>query len=147
MKKIIFLLAFVALAINLSAQTTAATLYGKDGQTYFEYTTDVTLTNTTAQAFYFNPDLDWFSAQDLIVHLDSLAGNHTNVAVALYGRKSDQTSTWTQVGSTINYKGYTGVVLDHDTALREATLNPSGMGCALTRANCLAGKVSNGRRR
>jgi hypothetical protein len=100
MKKIILVLALMfAFAIS---EAQIATLYMGAGKTYLEYTSDVTLTNTTAKYFQFIAPQDWYTAQSYIVHLDSASGNHTKVACLLAGRVSDQTSTWTTI-STVNW--------------------------------------------
>lgn len=106
MKKIIFL---VVLLIGMIGATQAQmlTTYGKDGQTFFKVTTDYTLTNTTPKYWQVGTQVDWPCAQTVTVHLDSLAGDHTNVALAVYGRASALTSTWTAIGSPINWKGKT----------------------------------------
>lgn len=106
MKKIMFFLALMfAFAIS-EAQTVAIPALSAS-ETYKEVATNYTLTNTTARTFTLEAPKHYMSATDLILQLDSASGNHTNVAVALYGRKSDQTSTWTQIGSTVNWKGTT----------------------------------------
>ena len=88
-----------------NAQTTIATLSADKGSSYIQYSTDVTLTNTTAKATYFYFQPDTYTATNFIVQLDSATGNHTNVAVVLYGRISDQQATWTAIGSAINWGG------------------------------------------
>ena len=104
MKKImIFLALMFAVAIS-NAQI--ATINVPRGNTYTEYTTDVTLTNNVAKYFQFNISTDYYAAPTYIVHLDSASGNHTNVACVLAGRVSDQTSTWTTIG-TVNWAGTT----------------------------------------
>lgn len=104
MKKImIFLALMFAVAIS-NAQIATITI--PRGNTYTEYTTDVTLTNTAAKYFQFNISTDYYAAPTYIVHLDSASGNHTNVACVLAGRVSDQTSTWTTIG-TVNWAGTT----------------------------------------
>jgi hypothetical protein len=106
MKKITFILALMfAFAIS-EAQTVALTPL-TDGDTYRNVGTDYTLTNTTARTFTLTAGQDYMTAQDLIINLDSASGNHTNVAVAFYGKKSDYTAAWTQIGSTINWAGTT----------------------------------------
>ena len=107
MKRLILFIALMfAFAIS-NAQTVALTdLSG--GATYRNVATDYTLTNTTARTFTITArDLHQMAAQDLVIHLDSLAGNHTNVAVAFYGKKSTYTAAWTQIGSTVNWAGTT----------------------------------------
>jgi len=65
-------------------------------------TTDYTLTNTTARNFIFTAPQPKPTTQEFVVQLDSLAGDHTNVAVAIYGQKSSIEGDWTQIGSTTN---------------------------------------------
>jgi hypothetical protein len=105
MKKLFFLLALMFVFTISKAQTTITTLYGEQGNTYLEYPTDVTLTNTTAKALYFYMKPDYYTATNFIVQLDSASGNHTNVSVALYGRISSEQATWTAIGSAINWTG------------------------------------------
>ena len=103
MKKIIALVTlFIAFAISANAQMLTTSL--SSGQSYVNITTDYTLTNTTAKYWQINAQPEWYNAQTVVVNLDSASGNHTNVAVALYGRFSDQLA-WTQIGSTQNWKG------------------------------------------
>ena len=106
MKKLFFFFAlmFAFMAISEAQITTGYIIYPN---TYWEYQTNVTLSNAVAQYFVVDAAMPEGNIQDVIVQLDSLSGNHTNVAVALYGRKSDQTSTWTAIGSAINWKGTT----------------------------------------
>jgi hypothetical protein len=105
MRAMIMIFALMFTVVIASAQT--ATLAPKfAGGTYVDYTTDNTLTNTTAKWFQFNFDPKEYVATNLLVNLDSASGNHTNVAVAVYGRINDL-QTWTQIGSTINWKGTT----------------------------------------
>jgi hypothetical protein len=107
MKKLIFILSLIAVVMACNpSQAQIATLYMPKGDTYLEYVTDVTLTNTTAKYFQIVAPQNWYTAQSYVVHLDSLSGNHTNVACVLAGRVSDQTSTWTTIG-TINWAGTT----------------------------------------
>lgn len=107
MKKLIFLFVIAALfACQQQASAQIATINVPRGNTYAEYTTDVTLTNDVAKYFQFNISTDYYAAPTYIVHLDSASGNHTNVACVLAGRVSDQTSTWTTIG-TVNWAGTT----------------------------------------
>lgn len=105
MKKLLFILAFIFAVVSAEAQFKTTTLHS--GITYAEYSTDVTLTNAVVQYWKIVAPQNWYTAQTVIVQLDSLAGNHTNVAVALFGRVSDQTTVWTAIGSAINWKGTT----------------------------------------
>ena len=152
MKRLIFVLVLMfALAIS-NAQTTITTLYANKGDTYIEYTTDVTLTTTTAKAsyWYFLPEN--YTATNYIVQLDSTGGNHTNVAVALYGRISDQQATWTQIGSTINWTGVkasvgadTTILFANttETAYRQFKLLFTGTGTGTTNIMYQAVKIWN----
>ena len=74
--------------------------------TYAKITTDYTLTNTTARFWQVETAADYYNAQNFIVNLDSAGGNHTNVALVVYGRISDL-DTWTVIGDTINWVGTT----------------------------------------
>lgn len=106
MKKFItaLVLMFAFIAIS-NAQTATLSPNTFDG-TIIDYKTNVTLSNTTAQYFYFYFQPDFMNAQTFTVNLDSASGNHTNVAVAIYGRMCDEES-WTAIGSTVNWKGTT----------------------------------------
>lgn len=106
MKKLIFVLGILAVLMACNPANAQTTLNMPKGNTYLEYTTDVVLSNTTPKYFIFNAPQDWYTAQSYIVHLDSTSGNHTNVACVLAGRVSDQTSTWTTIG-TVNWAGKT----------------------------------------
>ncbi len=135
MKKLIAIFAILTLTISVNAQMLTTQL--QRGQTYTEVTTDYTLTNTTAKYWQINALMDEMTAQDVIVHLDSLAGDHTNVAVALSGRKSDQTSTWTAIGSTVNWKGTTAdttIIISNTTenGYRQYKLTFTGTGTGTT---------------
>jgi len=135
MKKLIVIFAILTLTISVNAQMLTTQL--QRGQTYTEVTTDYTLTNTTAKYWQINALMDEMTAQDVIVHLDSLAGDHTNVAVALSGRKSDQTSTWTAIGSTVNWKGTTAdttIIISNTTenGYRQYKLTFTGTGTGTT---------------
>lgn len=95
MRKLFLILAVL---FGFIAYTNAqiATIYLNENQTYYEYTTDVTLTNTTAQYFEVITPAPWWTTQTVTVDMDSLAGNHTNVNVALTGRDSDLMG-WTAI--------------------------------------------------
>lgn len=121
MKKFISILFLIVItAVTINAQTVS---FGKwaDGASYQSVETDYTLTNTTARTFVFYPNFHQKSTQDYIVNLDSLTGNHTNVAVALYGQKSSVAADWTQIGSTVNWLGTTAdttIIISNVTANR-----------------------------
>lgn len=107
-----------AFAIS-EAQTVALPNWNED-KTYQQWTTDYTLSNTTARTFTLIAPQHEMCAQDLIIHLDSASGNHTAVAVALYGKKSAYTAAYTQIGSTITWAGTTS---DTTIAISNTTEN------------------------
>lgn len=97
--------------------------------------TDYTLTNATVRNFIFTAPQPKPCTQDFVIKLDSLSGNHTNVAVALYGQKSTIKGDWTQIGTTVNWKGTTSdtvIVISNATANRyslyKAGLTGTGIG-------------------
>ena len=94
----------VIAAITATAQTATFTIISSATEKLVS--TDYTLTNTTASWFLWKASRGFGATQDFQVKLDSLAGNHTNVAVALYGRKFEDDG-WTQIGSTVNWTGST----------------------------------------
>lgn len=98
MKKLIFILAFAIAAININAQ--AATFsFKKKSKTIRTITTDYTITNTTTSWFQWNGAKDYATTHDYQCILDSASGDHTSIAVSLYGRKFSG-SSWVQIGST-----------------------------------------------
>lgn len=103
MKKIIVLFAFLLLGAVTFAQSGTWYLNGK---TYIKVQTDYTATNTTETWVLFDAPLDYKSTQNIKIEVDSTSGNHTNLAIALYGRVFSGDS-WTQIGSTVNWKGTT----------------------------------------
>ena len=123
-----------ATAIIATGQT--ATVDVADGYTYYNLDTDYTLTNTTTSWFRWNMAKDMRTTQDFEVNLDSLTGNHTNVAVSLWGRKFSDNS-WTQIGSTVNWAGTTSdtTIIISNTVLnryREYKTNFVGTGTGTT---------------
>lgn len=97
--------------------------------------TDYVLTNTTVRNFVWTAPQPKPTTQDIVIDLDSLAGNHTNVAVAVYGQKSNIKGDWTQIGSTVNWKGTTSdttIIISTATANRyswyKTTLTGTGTG-------------------
>jgi len=98
MKKLLFLLAIVIVTITANSQTAT---FSTGNATEIEKNTNYTITNTTAIWFQFNAEKHYPSSIDYQVNLDSVSGNHTNIAISLYGRKFDD-DTWVQIGSTVN---------------------------------------------
>ena len=134
MKKFLLLILVVALGVTTNAQT--STKSAKTGQTYSEIKTDYTLTNAVESWFQFNFAQPQKATQDFRVKLDSLAGNHTNVAVAIYGRKFDSDS-WTQIGSTVNWLGTTAdttIIISNTSAnrFRQYKVGYTGTGTGTT---------------
>jgi hypothetical protein len=116
MKKffLIIIAAFIVLAVN-SQTITMSTGSG----TYAFRATGFVISAATAQWTQINGYVDWASSLDFQCRLDSTSGNHTNVAVALYGRKFSS-DAWTQIGSTVNWKGTTA-----DTTITISTTSVS----------------------
>ncbi len=98
----LFILALL-LVITSTAAAQTATIPVASKFTYYNLTTDYTLTNTTTSWFKWQAAKDYRSTQDFETHIDHLAGTHSNVAVSLWGRKFSADS-WTQIGSTVNWK-------------------------------------------
>ena len=105
MKKLIFILAFLFVITNIATAQTASFKI-KSSATEKLVSTDYTLTNTTVSWFSWDVKRSTPATQDFQVNLDSLTGNHTNVAVSLWGRKFENDS-WSQIGSTVNWAGTT----------------------------------------
>ena len=148
MKKLIFLIVLLAGFSMIAPAQMLTTQLAKD-QTYVNIPTNYTLTNTTAAYWQVNAQVDWMTAQDVIVHLDSLTGDHTNVALAIYGRKSAQTSTWTAIGSAINWKGTTSdttIIFSNTTenGYRQYKVLFTGTGTGTTRIDNMELKLWHG---
>ena len=93
------------ISFQLSAQL--VTVKMPASQTYVEISTDYTITNAVAGYYLINAAKDYYTAQDIVIQLDSTSGDHTNVAVQLQGRKTDN-SAWANIGSAVNWTGATG---------------------------------------
>lgn len=117
MKKLVLFIALMFTMVISNAQI--ATLSMGVDETYKEYSTNTTLTNTTAQYFLVNSSAPWYTAQCFVLNLDSLSGNHTNVAVVLAGRATDVTPAWTTISTT----NWTGVTSDTTMTVLNATEN------------------------
>ena len=110
MKKVILFL--IALSFSVISMAQIATIKVADGGTFGSgaYTTTNTatrITNTTAGYILFKAANPFPTTQDFAIKLDSVSGNHTNVALQLYGQKSELKGDWTTIGSAINWKGTT----------------------------------------
>lgn len=118
MKKLLFLISILFVFVTTQAQT--VNLAMPDGSTYMSVITDYNLTNTTVRNFIYLAPQDFAATQDYLIQLDSVSGNHTNVAVALYGAKFG-TSAYSAIGSAVNWKGVssdTTIVISNATANR-----------------------------
>lgn len=116
MKKLFILLGLVIVAITANSQTATISM-----NTYAKKTvnTNYTLSNAVADTFLFVANRNYPATQTYSVNLDSFSGNHTNVAIAFYGSLLGTTS-WTQIGSTVNWKGTTA-----DTTISIANTTPN----------------------
>lgn len=118
MRKLIFILVFGLLAIFANAQL--VTLNLATPKTFIGTTADYNVTNSTVAYTLIRAEQHVKTTQDLYVQLDSLSGNHTNVSVALWGKKFDD-SAWVAIGSAVNWKGTTAdtaIVISNATANR-----------------------------
>lgn len=118
MKKIVLLITSMLLFVCLVQSQTATHVLGKT--TYIEVGTDYSATNTVETWMLFDAPKDEPLTQDYQVELDSVSGNHTNVAVSLYGRKFVG-GTWVIIGSAVNWKGTTAdttIIMSNATANR-----------------------------
>lgn len=141
MKKLILILAIAVVAIAARGQT--ATIELSEDISFYTVNTDYTLTNTTETWFKFDIAKDYPVTQDFQVNLDSLSGNHTNIAIALYGRKFDG-DAWTQIGSTVNSTDGTATETISNTSpnrYREYKVSLTGTGTGTTTIDWMKFKV------
>jgi len=99
MKKFLLILVIAFVAFAASGQQ--ATFGIKASKNFKTINTNYILTNTTVMWFQWDAARGIPATQDYQVSLDSLAGNHTNIAIKLFGKKFSDDS-WTQIGSTVN---------------------------------------------
>lgn len=146
MKKLVLFLSLVfALFVSVQAQT--VNLAVPSGSTYANWLTDYNVTNTTARNFVIYGAQDFAATQDYLIQLDSVSGNHTNVAVALYGAKFE-TTAYSQIGSTVNWKGTTAdttIVISNASAnrYRYYKVVVTGTGTGVTKVDSQEFKVYN----
>jgi hypothetical protein len=111
MKKIILMLVMLISMVAVSAQVASTTILYPNTWGMVQSPTAAAsiykITNATAGYILFKAPMNQGSKQDFTIQLDSVSGNHTNVAVAIYGQKSALKGDWTQIGSTVNWKGTT----------------------------------------
>lgn len=119
MKKLILLLAMM-IGFAVSAQTLLTTKIDLPN-TYVNISKDYTLSVAAPGVWLINAQQHYPTTQDFICKLDTIVGtNPTNVAVALYGRKS-ALSAYTLIGDTVNWKLTTKdtvIVISNTTANR-----------------------------
>lgn len=135
MKRIIFLISAMLMIVSFAKAQTLTVDMNK--VTYAVIDANYNATNTTEVWFKFSAPKDFPTTQDFRVELDSLSGNHTNVAVALYGRKFSGDG-WTAIGSTVNWKGTTAdttIIISNATAnrFREYKVGFTGTGTGVTK--------------
>src|SRR5512147_1208086 len=145
MKKLLFLFALLFSVIITQAQT--VNLAMPSGSTYMSVVTDYNLTNTTVRNFIYLAPQDFAATQDYLIELDSVSGNHTNVAVALYGAKFS-TTAYSQIGSTVNWKGTTAdttIVISNASAnrYRYYKVTVTGTGTGVTKVDAQELKLYN----
>lgn len=99
MKKLIAIFAFL-LAFTVTTEAQDVTIYGGQDQCAFSYTTNVTVTNTTPVWYLIKTLTDWPTTQHVLIDFDSVSGDHTAMALLLYGRNFDG-AAWTAISSTI----------------------------------------------
>ena len=130
MKKVILFL-FLAIGFVLQAQTVNF-LPMVNGATVQSTTQTYVLTNTTARNFVYNAPQPKPTTQDFTIKLDSLAGNHIQIVVTVYGQKSATKGDWTQIGTATSTAGADVVLISNATANRYSnykyTLTGTGTG-------------------
>ncbi len=130
MKKLIFILAIAFVAFAARGQTATFNVNKNDNMSTIN--TNYTLTNTTVVWFQWNAARGIPATQDFQVNLDSLSGDHTNIAIKLFGRKFSDDS-WTQIGSTVNSTDGTATETISNTVLNrwrqyKVEYTPTGTG-------------------
>lgn len=132
MKKLFVLFSLTLIVFAANSQTVNLAM-AQDN--YIISTVDYTITNTTVLTFIYDArGMDWTNTQDFLFQLDSVSGNHTNVAVALYGAKF-ATGAYSAIGSAVNWKGTTAdttIIISNATATRwnyfKITMTGTGTG-------------------
>lgn len=137
MKKLFLILAVIFAVVSVSNAQLGTTVMNA-GTTYAKVVSDYNITNTTAVYYQFKAGQHYPTTQDYVVNLDSISGNHTNVAVALYGQKSDLKGDWTAIGAAINWKGTTAdttIIISNSTAnrYRNYKITFTGTGTGVTK--------------
>ena len=147
MRKLVTLLVILFAFVTMEAQMLTTSL--RPGETFKQVTTDYTLTSTTASYWQVNTQLDSQLAQAWVVHMDSATGNHTNVALQLYGRVCSL-DAWATIGSAINWLGgidgdtTISYINDTENEYRQFKLLYTGTGTGTTTISEQAFKVYKG---
>jgi hypothetical protein len=119
MKRIMLAMCLLIFAIGLQAQT--ATVNISELKSYTEYLVPVGQTSGTTTSFVVKGNQHQPTTQDLVVHLDSIAGGTHSSTVKLYGSKFSP-YTWVQIGNTpTTWKatsGDTTIYISNATAAR-----------------------------
>lgn len=115
--------------LTATGQTAIVDVASED--TYYNLTTDYTLTNTTTSWFRWKMAKDHPSTQDFQVEFSATSGAQTRVDVTLYGRKFSSDS-WVSIGTANWQKGVNdSVVTISNTSInryREFKSNFTGTG-------------------
>jgi hypothetical protein len=111
---------FLILAVVATASISQTASYSIKTVNVLNVTTNYTVTNAVADTFIIHAPRNYPCTQSYSVNLDSASGDHTNVAVSLYG--SILGTSYTQIGSTSNWtgtnEGTTTVTISNTTANR-----------------------------
>lgn len=119
MKKLIFIIAILFVAIGIQAQNVTLRL-GSPDKTYLEYNTNVGVGNGADVWYKVISDAENIHTEDLLIHLDSLKGGTHTTTVQLLGSKFI-TEGWTAIGVTKTWKATTGdttILMSNATAAR-----------------------------
>ena len=136
MKKYIVLLVALIMGVFATAQTVTYPALSPEA-TYTYVATDYNFTNTTARVFVFPTQQAHKTAQDYVIRLDSVSGNHTSVTVVLAGSKSALKNDWTTIGTVVwttvpKPSADTTIIISNTTANRyryfRATVTGAGTG-------------------
>ena len=101
MKKIALLFVAMLAAFAMQAQFETTTLSEKE--TWATYTTDVSITGATATYWYIVAPKDYYTAQWVMVNMDTVNSNHDSITVQFQGRYSAN-DAWANIGSAVNWK-------------------------------------------
>lgn len=144
MKKL-FILFALFIVFSANAQTVTIPLAENN---YISSLTDYTITGTTPRIIIFDArGIDWTTKQDFLYNLDSVSGNHTNVAIVTAGAKF-ATGAYSTIGSTVNWKGTTAdttIVISNASATlwNFFKITITGTGTGVSKVDALEVKLYN----